>query len=363
MRETKMKIAVLYAAFMGGGAEAVCAWMLEALKDAYDVTLFTFVFKDLDELNRLYGTDLRDKDVRVIRPVPWPLVGSLKYLFNNVYHFHALRQRLLSLYFRRHRGDFDLAISGYNEMDLSGSGIQYIHRPGVVTRKRAPLPERIRSNITVTNSEFTARSIKDRYALTAQVLYPPVTSAFHYVPWEKKENGFVCVGRLVEAKAAHIVIGIIEAVRARGFDVHLHIIGSGGNVRYIRYLKKLADERSSWVRLDVDIPEEELSRVLAEHKYGIHAKEESFGIVVAEMMRSGAIVFTRKEGGQLEIIGKNDLLTFATKDESVEKITKVLSDEGSQNDLRASLSARKSLFSEKRFIEEFRQIVEMAGTA
>ena len=35
------KIAVYYPAFLGGGAETVALWMLEALKEKYELTLFT----------------------------------------------------------------------------------------------------------------------------------------------------------------------------------------------------------------------------------------------------------------------------------------------------------------------------------
>lgn len=37
------RLAIYYPCFMGGGAEAVGLWILEALKNDYDLTLYTFV--------------------------------------------------------------------------------------------------------------------------------------------------------------------------------------------------------------------------------------------------------------------------------------------------------------------------------
>ncbi|MGA2436293.1 MAG: hypothetical protein ABSG25_13535, partial [Bryobacteraceae bacterium] len=51
-----------------GGANAVAAWMLEALKDRYDLTVLAERQVNLPEVNRFYGTSLRQSDVSVLRP-------------------------------------------------------------------------------------------------------------------------------------------------------------------------------------------------------------------------------------------------------------------------------------------------------
>ena len=39
----KKSVAVFYPLFSGGGAEAVCLWILEALKETYDLTLLSLI--------------------------------------------------------------------------------------------------------------------------------------------------------------------------------------------------------------------------------------------------------------------------------------------------------------------------------
>ncbi|MFM6494965.1 MAG: glycosyltransferase family 1 protein, partial [Microcystis panniformis] len=59
----KKTIGVYMPYFMGGGAESVALWILEALKEKYDLTLFTFYYPDWEKLNKLYETSLTPKEV------------------------------------------------------------------------------------------------------------------------------------------------------------------------------------------------------------------------------------------------------------------------------------------------------------
>ena len=355
----KKKIAVLYPAFMGGGAESVCVWMLKALKEEYDLTLFTFTFRDFQELNNLYGTDLSEEEIRVVCPVPKVLVGPLKFIFNNLNPFRAFRQYKMSEFFKNFSEDFDLAISAYNEMDMGKPGIQYIFWIGVVKdKKRYFQKEKIKINLTLTCSKTVAGFIKRDYGIDAQVIYPPVSSCFPIVPQEDKEEGFVCIGRIVKEKSPHRGISILKKVRDKGFPVHLHIIGSSGNIRYMRFLRKLQRENASWVFLDKGKNHKDFCSLVAQHKYGIHWKREPFGIAVAEMLRAGCIPFVKNGGGQTEIVGDNENLLFGSDDEAVDKICALFADKDKQAQILDYLSERENLFSEKKFMDEIKETVD-----
>lgn len=345
---------------MGGGAEAVCLWMLEALKEEYDLTLFTLIFRGFNELNNIYGTYLSERSVRVISPTPPFLAPAVRFYLRNVDPSRGKRQKLISRFFRKYANRFDLAISGYNEMDLGRPGIQYIHWINVVgSDPKAVSFGAIRQNLTLTNSRCVAGFIKKEYGIDARVVYPPVVSDFPEVPWEQKEDGFVCIGRLCEAKSPHKAIQILKRVREAGFNVRLHIIGTPGEARYMRFLKKMVRSNGEWVKLHINICHKDFVELLSRQRYGIHWKKEPFGIVVAEMIKAGCIPFVRDGGGQVEVVGhSSDCLFGSTLEQAAAKIVSVLSDPDKQGALRKELFKRRHLFSTDFFMEEIDSIVK-----
>lgn len=123
----KQKIAVYYPAFLGGGAEAVGLWMMEALKQKYDLTLFTISAVDFEKLNLMYGTSLSSNVVQVksffsqyFSPLANSLVANSKPI--RMFFFHLLLRYLKS---KSHH--YDLLISAYNAVDFGKQGMQYIH--------------------------------------------------------------------------------------------------------------------------------------------------------------------------------------------------------------------------------------------
>jgi len=376
----KPKIAVLFPAFLGGGAEAVCLWMLEALKEEYDLTLYTFSHISFSKLNEYYGTQLSEKDVNIMHPFASKKISSV--LAQNHSAF-TLRQHLLTKQFKKIKKNFDLAISAFNEMDLGQSGIQYINFPmfgrGQETIRRivgypnSPLrsayrnicrvisdfsEERMKNNVTVANSNWTAKVIKQIYGIDAYVIYPPVNSDFPNIAWDARENGFILISRIVPEKKVEKAINILQMLRTKNYDFHLHIISGKCDPKYEKYIQKLRNNNSSWVFLEKGIYRKALCSMLVKHKYGIHVREnEQFGIGVAEMIKAGCIPFVPSEGGQVEIIGNNKQLTFNNEHEAIEKISKVLSSRETQDYLRLFLLERRDLFSENRFKTKIRKLV------
>lgn len=379
----KPKIAILFPAFFRGGAESVSVWMMEALKNEYDLTLISLVEPDINDLNAYYGSNLSEDDVRVEGSfLEKNYIQFLRYL-NDSHKFYSLRQHLLIRYFKKVKDKYDLSISAFNEMDMGKPGIQYIHYPMFArghenVRKVVGHPDslirrtyrytcriisnfsesRMRKNVTIANSKWTANVIKKAFGIEARVIYPPVLSDFPEITWEEKEDGFICISRVVQEKKIEKAIEILEGVRSQGYDVHLHICGGGYDPNYFTTLRNLLNRHSKWVFLEEGLSRQDFARLVAKHKYGIHVREnEQFGIAVAEMVKAGCIPFVPDKGGQIEIIGGNSWITFNNEDTAVEKIVNVLSSNERQRELCIYLGKMAHRFSAKKFMMEIQKCV------
>ena len=373
-----------------GGGNTVALWMLQALKDDYDITLLTWEPVNFAEVNRFFGTSLQACDVSVcVAP------GSLHWLAALDPSRDSIQPRAwLMRLAKRMCGQFDVVISAEDEFDLGCRAIQYIHCPYLSWHLRrlqgadgrtpfGPLRyllgyyyrpwrlisgysfERMKRNLTMVNSDWTGRRVAEVCGIESITVYPPVPGSFPDVPWESREDGFVCIGRVSPEKELRKVIDVVEGVRAGGRDVHLHIVGTIGAHReeqcYFQHVSSWAEANSSWVSLHIDLPREQLLVLVAAHRYGIHGmSEEPFGIAVAEMVVGGCIAFAPNGGGQTEIVGGDDRLLYGTVDEAVAKIGQVLDHPQAQESLRRHLSARKELFSAERFMREIERVVRDA---
>lgn len=364
----RKKIAIYYPAFLGGGAEAVGLWMLEALKHSYDLTLFTIADVDFDRLNALYGTRLSAEVVTVrsfFGRFFSPLINGL--IANNK-PFRMVFFHLLIRHLKAHHQSYDLLISAYNAVDFGRAGLQYVHWVKVL--EYSPFYNRIsdfsidrmKRNDSITNSHTVADFVKREYGCASTVLYPPVVIDTPNLAWSQKQNAFICSGRLTEAKQPHKVITILKRVREQGFEVKLHLTGGGGGAyawRYKNFVKKLVRENADWVTLSENLSYADYVKVLSNCKYGIHFKQEPFGISIAEMVKAGAIPFVRDQGGQIEIVGdRNQDLMFGNEQEAVEQIVAVLSNPDRQQKLQDALAEQRNLFSTQQFISEMNKIVE-----
>ncbi|MEA5513661.1 glycosyltransferase [Nodularia sp. UHCC 0506] len=362
------KIAIYYPYFMGGGAEAVGLWIIQALKDQYDITLFTLGDIQLKKLNSMYGTSIFDEDIKIKSILP-PFLDIICYLImakNN--NFRMLFFHLLIRIFKQNSHKYDLVMSGYNAMDMGQKGIQYVHWIKVLEGKpfhrkiSAFSQKQLLQNISIANSYCVADNFNKHYGINANVVvYPPVVIETPDIDWMDKEEAFICSGRIVEAKQPHKVIKILKTVRERGFDIQLHITGGGGGFyewKYLNLVKKMVKQNSDWITLHENLPYKEYIQVLGKCKYGIHFKQEPFGISIAEMVKAGAVPFVKSEGGQIEIVGQhNQELFFNNEQEAVEKIIDVLSNSAKQNKLLQSLNQQKDLFSTQRFMSEINDVV------
>jgi glycosyltransferase involved in cell wall biosynthesis len=371
-----------------GGANAVAVWMMEALKNEYEITLLTWRPPDFDALNAHYGTNLRASDLRVLCPVHLParlLIQAIPDV-GTVQMFSYLLRKV-----KRLGRDYDVILTAEMEADFGRQGIQYVHFPYIRSEysRRThsldmPLADRLRAlahgrartwmllsnysfdrmreNLALVNSNWTARQYHDAFGRTATTLYPPAPGDFPVVPFEERENGFVCVGRFHPGKRQDWIIKTLAKVRTVFPDLRLHLVGAADQSPHEREFRPrliaLQREHSSWVTLHENISRRELTEVLSRQKYGIHAQVgEHFGIGTAEMLRAGCIPFVHNSGGQVEIVGSDPALLYSSADDAVALILRVMRSPELQTKLRDELRRRSALFTPDAFAAGFRQLV------
>lgn len=362
-----------------GGGNGVAAWMLEALKSEHRVTLLAWEAPRLEEINRFYGTSLRASDFELTLPPRLPraiarLTPTPMALVKDCY----LLSRCRGLAPR-----FDVVITANNEADVGRRGIQYIHYPKFLLRPEVDLRwyhrlpfvvdayrelalrltgfslERMRRNLSVVNSDFIGQRVRALHGMETVTLYPPIAGSFPAVPWERRKDGFVCIGRISPEKRIEHVIEILSRVRDRACPLHLHIIATSGGGAYSDFIKGRVDASRSWVTLHENLPRQELAQLVASHRYGIHAMvDEHFGMAVAEMIGAGCIVFAPYNGGPVEILGGEERLLYSSAQEAAQKIGLTMVRRERQKDLRDYLAPRGALFSVQRFVHQIRELVD-----
>jgi glycosyltransferase involved in cell wall biosynthesis len=175
-----------------------------------------------------------------------------------------------------------------------------------------------------TNSENTAKRIREYLGRDSTVVYPPCdTSKFSYV-----ENGgfWLAVNRLYPEKRIETQLRAFERMP----DEHLVIVGNCGTGDHsVAYAKKIRESLPANVKLVSDLAEEEL----IDH-YGrcrgliTTAMDEDFGLTAVEAMASGKPVIAVGEGGYLESImdGKTGVLISCHENEIVKAVRMIDAD-------------------------------------
>lgn len=369
-----------------GGTAAVAAWMLQALTSDYDVTLLCWKPPEIDAMNRFFGTSISTSAVKVISaPVVLRRIVELDPDPGSIQDWCVLLRRCKKI-----KDRYDLVLGTQLEADYGVPGIQYIHWPGITSFYPPPASvlehrqwrrclallrgelrpwmmvadfsfDRMRKNLTLTSSAWVGALVRQRYGIETETIYPPAGGDFLQRPWARRENGFVCIGRLNREKRIEFMIETLSRVRQRAPDLSLHIVGSSDNApgarAYRRELASMVRANADWVQLHENLSRQELIEMLACNRYGIHANtEEHFGIAVAEMLMAGCIPFVYHKGGPVEIVGQPRLM-YSSKNDAAEKILSMMSDCNQQETTLALLAARAELFTTERFMRDIRALV------
>lgn len=379
---TRTKVAILHNQLGFGGSEVSALWAIEALKRSYDVTLITGGKVDLDLLNQYYGTHLASEEFSV-REVQMP------FGLHRTPKFAALRGAFFHRYVQRIAHEFDVMFSAYNPCDFGVRGVQYVADFTFVKEWRETLdpslqhyrrwlyadsplrraylalcdyvskpdPEAWKQNVTIAVSNWTGDLLRREFGVEARTLRLPVAVNFPTIPWEGRENGFVCIGRVVPEKRMDAAIRILERVRQQGHDVHLHILGALDDSPWGEKLKALAARHERWVFLEGRTFGQKKRELIAGHRYGIHTRDNDAGpVAVAEMVKAGCITFVPSSGGQTEMADA-PMLGFSDEEDAARKIGAVLSNVELQGSLRQHLAQQSSKFSVEDFQSGVSEII------
>ena len=364
-----------------GGGNAVAAWMVQALRGHTEISVLTWRGADWTPIDRYFGTALAPDGVLVHAIAP-ALRRALDLLPtpHAMLRMHALLRRARQLHAAR---PYDVLCTANNEADFGVPGIQYIHypwaslpRPATDLRWFHHLPgvlrgywalcgllsdfswPRMRRNVTLVNSAYIAAKVRDLHGIEPIVLHPPVPGAIPVTPWETRQNAFVCIGRLSPEKEQVKVVEILEAVRARGHDVALHLVGTPEGPAYVARLRALARRHAAWMTLHEHVDRDALIALLGRCRFGIHGMVgEHFGIAVAELQRAGCVSFVPAVGGPREIVGPEPRQLYESPADAVAKIDAVLRDPAAARALHVAAVARRDLFTTERFVTRFRDLV------
>jgi len=364
-----------------GGGNSVCAWIIEVLKAKYELHVLTYEPIDLKSINLHYATSIKESDIipHKLNPIIVFLVELLPFSAGH------LKRSLILRACKKMKQNFDLIITANNEADFGCPGIQYIHYPWnlfprplvdirwyhkfkiftsiyyFICAKTAQYSElRMKENLSLVNSNWTSEKLKACYPdIKLQTVYPPVLNDFPKVLWDKRENGFVCIGRISKEKEIFKIIDIVKRVRLLTKNGHLHIIGVHDDPVYYTSVLKEVGKYSDWLFLEENLTRYELTQLVSRHKFGIHGMiDEHFGISVAEMIAAECVVFAPKNGGQREIIGEIPELLYESIEDAVLKIGNCIQDSSLLKKIRYDLKKRSFMFSNEIFSSQIRLIVD-----
>jgi glycosyltransferase involved in cell wall biosynthesis len=217
----------------------------------------------------------------------------------------------------------------------------------------------------LTNSVFSAETIRRVYSFKPHVLYPPVDLRKFCA--SEKEDLVVSVGRFDPSKKHEILIRAFKHVKNNARCI---IIGSSagdilsGSRTYLSALEKLVRNLglSDRVTFLVNCPSGLLSETLSKAKVYVHCYYgEHFGISVVEAMASGCVPIVNKSGGAYYDILRSGLYGFGfeNEDDLAESLNLLLDNEDTWITYSEKAIVRSKCFNKENFKRRIADIVEM----
>jgi len=323
-----------------GGADAVCLATCEALLERHEVTVVTIGKTHPEVLAERFGAKV---DGLITRRPPGNavLARALSKSTGIIGPQMAARTLLVERYLRRFVDEFDLVVSTTNELALPIPSVQYVHFPQFHHQSRrgsdaeplntlwttlgGPQTDDFHDAQLLANSAWTASVFEEMYDLRPDVVHPPVQQ-IEGAPWAEREDGIVLLGRIAPDKNVLEAMTLIDALREKGFDLHLHIVGSTARAydAYVERVEKASTKRA-YVHFERNVPRDRIEELLGSHRYGVNLKRrEHFGMSVAEYVSAGMIAFAPDSGGQREVLDYRSDRLFGDLDGAVETISEAI---------------------------------------
>lgn len=312
-----------------GGGELLSLTLAKVLKEqGYRIVYYTTQKTDWKYVRTTLGVNFRPDGEKYVFKIKIPYLG--------------IYQRLLSGVPAKPRKECNIVINSHGDvLPFVDSDIIYMHYPtfslwfgNSVSVKylkstfwklyfipyfnvQKHLISKVHGLI-LTNSKFSAETIKRHVGKKALVIYPPINIE-KYISLSKstaRKNIVVTIGRFTPEKRYESVIKIAAKLP----EVKFVIIGAIPNKlsqRYFNKVKKIMKrENVRNVALKPNLPFKEKLKILSEAKVYLHTMiNEHFGISIVEAIASGLIPVVHKSGGPWKDIleEKQGLHGFAFK--------------------------------------------------
>lgn len=353
-----------------GGAEAAAMWILAALSEKFEVTIYTRGGFDLDELNQLAGTaiptgalTIRQANFEGGLPVGTLAAGRFLHSLYRVGETYDLRVSLSGILpWGRPALHFLSSIDCDPEL---AAQLWHNGRPpfkarlsGLVQRVIAG-PFRRNSGLFVTNSHWLKARCFKACTGTVEVIHPAISMPRAGLPWEKRDEAVLVFGRISPEKRVEASIRIVERARSAGFGGRLVIAGPDGTPDYAGRIRAMAAERE-WVTILPAQTGSDRDVLLGRMRYGLNAcLYEAFGISTAEMAGAGAIVLVPQDTGQSEIVA-DPFQRYSSEEEAAKRLVTLGRDVALQRRLHTGTLATCDRFAPAQFTAAVQQTAQQA---
>ncbi len=204
-----------------------------------------------------------------------------------------------------------------------------------------------RPHCLITNSEASARALRDVTQRSPEVVYPPVRTSF-FTPARRPRKSVLAVGRLVAGKRMDVLVDAF-----RGHDEDLVVAGTGP------WLERLRASAPRNVRFTGFVADDDLRELYRTSRVVVCPAVEEFGIVAAEAQATGTPVVAPARGGAVEIVrdGVTGLLLQEVTPKSITAaLARLQDDPPSESACRTSAER----FTEERFTVEIESLLAQA---
>ncbi|MRJ03232.1 MAG: glycosyltransferase family 4 protein [Epsilonproteobacteria bacterium] len=199
----------------------------------------------------------------------------------------------------------------------------------------------------IANSTEVAYRIRRIYGRESTIIYPPVdTDRFRL--WEKKENYYFTLSRLVPYKKTRLLVETFNKMPNR----HLIVAGTGEELEAIRAIAGPNVEVLGYVEDSVAV------ELMQRAKAFIYGGYEDFGIVMAEALACGTPVIAYGKGGALDIVDRESGVLFG--EQSIEAVERGIREFEGRSFNPRSIRERALIFRRERFLQEFQKVVDGA---